>query len=483
MLSTNLMMTLDLKLWRVWMLWKIIISLITSQEIVVDKKKLCSRNTNETMKSMINHINLTDDEFISQSVTESLTNFDHCQIIKTYSGNMDVTSMVHVLNSNQKIESLDCRSRHNYLTALDILLKKRGSCDVELGKTPYNNPINRYPVYELLSNEKVFSNTSKCHDLPDTEIIIELICSHQYHTTTFHKIKDCWLVNMPLVEFATILIQRKQKVRVIVPNEYVDYFNALYSTLKTEDKRNYHVITFHNKESCYRIPEKTYVLFETRIHYPMSNSSIHQYSRTSYELFQKHFITYSINEYMKLGHIETSNPVDYFKQNGAVKVIGTQHPILLIIYRKGGREFTMKPNEMKYYFETFLSPTIITIQFYYGTESLAETIVKFSTADFVFGYHGAGFVNMLFSPKKLVAIETTLFLNRTEGRMWRSNTGLTNLKNDMKWKFHIVEFKNDLAPPTTMSYSQQDHFYQYTKFVNLTSVDITDVTKIILANL
>ena len=50
-------------------------------------------------------------------------------------------------------------------------------------------------------------------------------------------------------------------------------------------------------------------------------------------------------------------------------------------------------------------PQPVTMALYHGNESLRETIRLFASASIVFGYHGAGFVNMFFSKPATLGVE------------------------------------------------------------------------------
>ena len=66
----------------------------------------------------VNH--LDNNDFITNWISESGSKFDHCQIIKNYSGNMGNESIKSALEKNQKVKYLDCRHRHDYLNAMHL---------------------------------------------------------------------------------------------------------------------------------------------------------------------------------------------------------------------------------------------------------------------------------------------------------------------------------------------------------------------------
>ena len=78
-----------------------------------------------------------------------------------------------------------------------------------------------------------------------------------------------------------------------------------------------------------------------------------------------------------------------------------QAPVVLAMQRPNSRTF-LNFTGLIMGLSTQISGSI---QIYHGTESLRETIKLFSRASVVWGYHGAGFANMVFSRPGTTAIE------------------------------------------------------------------------------
>ena len=145
----------------------------------------------------------------------------------------------------------------------------------------------------------------------------------------------------------------------------------------------------------------------------------------------------------------------------------------------------MSPYDIKRHFQSYLAKSYlknnVAIDFFYGNESVTETIVKFSTADIVFGFHGAGSVNVLFSPKStLLVIEATVFTNPNEEGIWRSNAGaIKNLKTDMRWVVYCDKLPAEELPPD----DKNRLYYQFIKYVDLSVMDISNIVNLITTNL
>lgn len=118
---------------------------------------------------------------------------------------------------------------------------------------------------------------------------------------------------------------------------------------------------------------------------------------------------------------------------------------------------------------------------YHGNESLAETVRLFAAARAVFGFHGAGFVNV-FCQAPTVVIEVTLLADETSSALWRSNeNGLTAIAPDTKWVVHALSTRHVVMPTVEdlrrfrEPKRDADHVLKYTSNVVIPDVELDDI--------
>jgi hypothetical protein len=81
---------------------------------------------------------------------------------------------------------------------------------------------------------------------------------------------------------------------------------------------------------------------------------------------------------------------------------------------------------------------------YTGRESLAKTVKFFRRACAVIGYHGAGAINMLFTPPSTLCLEIVVFAKTSAGgefdwNPWRSNKARIGAAAGSKWHLKLIE--------------------------------------------
>ena len=74
-----------------------------------------------------------------------------------------------------------------------------------------------------------------------------------------------------------------------------------------------------------------------------------------------------------------------------------------------------------------------------GQEPFRETLLLFGQTDTIAGYHGAGFVNAVFTPRAAKMIEITTYIDDRTREIWRSNREvITGWNPLLAWHVHAV---------------------------------------------
>ena len=85
---------------------------------------------------------------------------------------------------------------------------------------------------------------------------------------------------------------------------------------------------------------------------------------------------------------------------------------------------------------------------YYGHEGLEETIRLFASAPIVFGFHGAGHSNCLYSPPNALAVEVTFKGEggQHEAHVWRTNREVPASHPNLSWLAFPMELSDNTLP-------------------------------------
>ena len=94
--------------------------------------------------------------------------------------------------------------------------------------------------------------------------------------------------------------------------------------------------------------------------------------------------------------------------------------LAVFINRKGTRE--LSADVFKAIDDVLVAEKDWQVKYFYGNESTDETICLFSKANFIFGFHGAGFVNAYFSTVPAVVVFEMSFYDEKQDKVWRFNS-------------------------------------------------------------
>jgi len=151
---------------------------------------------------------------------------------------------------------------------------------------------------------------------------------------------------------------------------------------------------------------------------------------------------------------------------------------VLLIRRSGSRAFTADASsalahELGEVARITLKGTRTRYAEYRGTESVRDTIKLFVGAVGVVGYHGAGFVNALFTDHEVCAQEITTWKDAKSTEAWRSNEWLAQFNLRLHWNTYALPLSELLEANSVKDVhgnKDMDHFIKDLKWVHLTSL-------------
>jgi hypothetical protein len=263
---------------------------------------------------------------------------------------------------------------------------------------------------------------SNCLDATRTLNIVDLQCNARWAQGAFHRLIDCTIPNFELFEKAVELLElsnHTNHTRLIFPK----YLTPILDVVLPVCWRSRGL----RPSKCYYVSPDTNVFFERRSN--ISSQQLH-------------------------------SQLDHFRQRSFTRLgILPQKGVFLYIERRRSRALQ---SNVRQYFQQYVQNHLPQLSFitYHGNESFQETIRLFANAAVVFGFHGAGHANSIFSPDGCIVVELTFFFegpwtwsddsasqsihkfddDAGNEHIWRSNRHvIKNLRPSIRWITHGID--------------------------------------------
>jgi hypothetical protein len=123
---------------------------------------------------------------------------------------------------------------------------------------------------------------------------------------------------------------------------------------------------------------------------------------------------------------------ELLEHNGLLFSRGLHMKTILFIHREAGKERAWADSDGVVR-ELLAHLPGYQLAFYFGNESLTETITLFANAAVVYAFHGAGLINVLFCRPSTLVIEVTTFRNTNVTALWRTNAAIDEIHGRLIW--------------------------------------------------
>lgn len=115
---------------------------------------------------------------------------------------------------------------------------------------------------------------------------------------------------------------------------------------------------------------------------------------------------------------------------------------------------------------------------YFGNESFEDTVKIFANSRIVVGFHGAGFINTLFSPPGTVVLEYTTFLDMNATQFWRSNEAIVGtIHGELNWIRHTIDVDRLTSLEILANSSDKSHYIKHIQYINITGSELHNSIK------
>jgi len=113
---------------------------------------------------------------------------------------------------------------------------------------------------------------------------------------------------------------------------------------------------------------------------------------------------------------------------------------------------------------------------YVGTESITDTFRIFTNAAGIIGYHGAAFVNAVFTAIPSCVMEFTAYRDDASTKVWRTNKALALENRFLSWNVLPIKLQTLLTvnglKPTWFQDMRRDRWIKHFHYVNLLDSDL-----------
>ncbi len=329
---------------------------------------------------------------------------------------------------------------------------------MELRMNPFNN---------VSTNINDFSNSCEVIDLTQFDLIFDFTCLHSHFASYFHFTFDCILANYEI--FEALSFYNNSNSIALMPNvpkstQYLDIFVP---------DRESSLLTFnYKKTNCFLLKSNSTVIYTPVKNFWIDHYSISQFPTNSTQIQRmcetsKKFISainhYRVNNFDKnTPSLNSNNLMNKFDSNYDNQDKNTNQ-FILIISRSTTRTIR---NEFQIAVKIKNSFPHLVINYFYGNESIPETIQLFSNAKFVIGFHGAGLANTLFCKKGTTVIEYSIAYSNAND-LWRTNKEIAFLNDDIIW----ITYKLNLPQTKRLNYTY--YFESKMQYVIVPDLDIS----------
>jgi hypothetical protein len=325
-----------------------------------------------------------------------------------------------------------------------------------------SDAIRQNPFPELVIFDQ--RNNNSCVDLKKYDTIVDLTCIYQHAVAFFHQTFECILGNFKLFLLARSHQDQKQTAFILPKlHRVVEFFNFFLPNVS--DRRVY----FYSleKHRCYSLSENA------EVHYTATSIIWADYF-IFFDLPVNHTSRLRMQETSKLFINEVGNLNNILSASPQVR---HQKPTILFIHRKNSRIIKNSDQLLRH-----LSVALpeLEVDTFWGEETLVEAISKFSRAKIVIGFHGAGFVHVIYCRENVLIVEITVSKNEafskkkfTRQDLWRTNAAVGDLHGSTKW------FTYSLRHNLGNIDRDHDNFYQdYLQYISLNIYDIKAIVSL-----
>jgi hypothetical protein len=213
------------------------------------------------------------------------------------------------------------------------------------------------------------SHSKTCIDLTQYSTVFDLSCSFSHRKEFYHRIVNCILPLTPLLLHA----EQSVAAAILVP----DYLSVLVHALF--NFTNAAVFIF-NITSCFNVANATRLLYEAEGFHTAVFGSNRPFAEYAGRLLQQH-------------------AQQKFNSRSGINDV----PRALIVRRNGSRQFCNFSSDILPPFQRYLRGFAVDV--YSGNEEAPQFISLFARASIIFGYHGAGLANIVFSKLGAIIVE------------------------------------------------------------------------------
>jgi hypothetical protein len=264
------------------------------------------------------------------------------------------------------------------------------------------------------------------------DAVLDFDCDHVFAKAVFHAVVDCFNVQLSMV---AMVLHRNQ--------------NMIYPSKETKMIRHVAIVSSENtlrymELLCLTL--KTHGIEPTFIS-PRSGECLVQHFSSNRIAFTDGYQSWFVVRTNKSG----SPGLDMTRLTGgrlfAALVRQNYHEEnstcnkIVILLRERSRRFRDQTDFLAALHSNFGRGNILVYQ---GNESFAQTVSIFRHACAVVGYHGAGAINMFFTPPGTLCLEMVIFDTSSNGsasnwRPWRSNERRISQAAGSKWQLKLIE--------------------------------------------
>ena len=276
----------------------------------------------------------------------------------------------------------------------------------------------RHPMPKFLDVSKQLLVPAKvaCVDASAYENVLDLSCAAHTRAAAYHRIRDCLVPNFDVIE-AALAANGSDDTLLLVPPYFTQFIDVLLPkhgigslALPRLD------LPSHDRDTC------VLVTSAARVFFGLGTRNI-----TRAELI-KRGTRFRALAYRRVG-IHNSN-----------WNLSHSPTVLLIDRALLTRRNFVNSAQLRNSFSVGLRGSRVAT--YFGNESIAETIRLFANAQVVFGFHGAGLINVVFCKPTTVVVELTFLLNEDEAnpRPFRTNGPgvLPIAAEQLNWLVHAL---------------------------------------------
>lgn len=366
-------------------------------------------------------------------------------------------------NSSNAFQSIvDCRSRN---TLLNLRYQSwLHECQISNSENIKKSDAIGNDSFPLLvtNSDAMTTSKHKCVDFTSYQYVIDLTCIYRHSSAIFHQTFDCIVNN-----FRLFLLARDLKINntvIITPQleRYIDFLKLM--------------IPDRSEKLIYFVPQMDTICFK------LSNDSTVFYTDTDviWADYFKYF-DFSSNHSSVL-RMKTTTEI-FLAELHKMKLIEMSNAqTVLFIHRNHTRKI-LNSDELLH--KIAIAIPKLTIEHYYGEENLTETIVKFSRAAIVIGFHGAGLVNTLYCAKGATVIEISIakrdaYLKNSFSLrdLWRTNAVISSVHGQLNWMTYAIRQQLDLRKFAAHPSSFDLWFERVFKSIVLPEADMNNIASL-----